>query len=244
MENTERMTMGKIWAVCSGSGGVGKSMIALSLAAGAAKAGRRVILLDTSGVSRCCDLILRLESVVTLDMLDVVRNQVSMESALYPVAQYPGLRLACASLYDDVSVSELSGMTLSLNALCDILVVDLPTGQASLGRGVMRAGDERLLVTRPDDASIRATERLMTRCAGDPAADSLVINRISTERVRKKTQYAQSTVESLLDRAALACIPEDSSIPASEQRGRAAIECDGPAWTALSGLVKTLLGGA
>ena len=135
-------------------------------------------------------------------------------------------------------------MTLLLNALCDILVVDLPTGQASLGRGVMRAGDERLLVTRPDDASIRATERLMTRCAGEPAADSLVINRISTERVRKKTQYAQGTVENLLDRAALACIPEDASIPASEQRGRAAIECDGPAWTALSGLVKTLLGGA
>lgn len=236
--------MGKIWAVCSGSGGVGKSMIALSLAAGAAKAGRRTILLDTSGVSRCCDLILKLESVVTLDMLDVIRNQVVMESALYDVPQYPNLQLACASLYDDVTVSELSGMTLALHSLCDVLVIDLPTGQASLGRGVMRAGDERLLVTRPDDASIRATERLMTRCAGEPGADSLVINRVSAERIRKKTQYAQSTVESLLDRAAIACIPEDASIPASEQRGRAAIECDGPAWTALSGLVKTLLGGA
>ena len=31
--------MGKIWAVCSGSGGVGKSTVALALAAGAAKAG-------------------------------------------------------------------------------------------------------------------------------------------------------------------------------------------------------------
>lgn len=236
--------MGKIWAVCSGSGGVGKSMIALSLAAGAAKAGRKVILLDTSGISRCCDLILRLESVVTLDMLDVLRNQVGMESALCDVPQYPNLRFACASLYDDVPVAELSGMILSLNAMCDILVVDLPTGQADLGRGVMRAGDERLLITRPDDASIRAAERLMTRCTGDPAADSLVINRVSAERLRRRTQHAQGTVESLLDRAAIACIPEDVSIPASEQRGRAAIECDGPAWTALSGLVETLLGGA
>ena len=236
--------MGKIWAVCSGSGGVGKSMIALSLAAGAAKAGRKVILLDTSGASRCCDLILRMESVVTLDMLDVIRNQVGMESALYAVPQYPGLKLACASLYDDVSVADLSGMTLSLNALCDVRVADLPTGQASLGRGVMRAGDERLMVTRPDDASIRATERLMMRCTGEAAVDSLVLNRVSAERIRKKTQYPQSTVENLLDRTALACIPEDPSIPASEQRGRAAIECDGPAWPVLSGLVKTLLGGA
>lgn len=244
MKNTERMTMGKIWAVCSGSGGVGKSMIALSLAAGAAKAGKTVILLDTSGISRSCDLTLKMESVVTLDMLDVLRNQVSMESALYGAAQIPGLRLACASLYDDVSVSELSGMTLALHSLCDILVVDLPTGQASLGRGVMRAGDERVFVTRPDDASVRAAERLMTRCAGEPAPCSLVINRISAERVRRKTQYAQSIVESLLDRAALACIPEDASIPANEQRGKAAIECDGPARLALKGLVKTLLSGA
>ena len=236
--------MGKIWAVCSGSGGVGKTMIALSLAAGAAKAGRRVILLDTSGVSRCCDLILRMESIVTLDMLDVLRSQISMESALYASERYPGLRLACASLYDDVSVSELSGMTLSLNALCDVLVVDLPTGQANLGRGVMRPGDERLFITRPDDASIRATERLMTRCAGGPAADSLVINRVSAARIRSRTQHAQGTVENLLDRVAVACIPEDPSIPASEQLGRAAIECDGPAWTVLSGLVKTLLGNA
>lgn len=236
--------MGKIWAVCSGSGGVGKSMIALSLAVGAARAGRKVILLDTSGISRSCDLTLRMESVVTLDMLDVLRNQVSMESALYGVAQVPGLRLACASLYDDVSVSELSGMTLALHSLCEILVVDLPTGQASLGRGVMRAGDELLLVTRPDDASIRAAERLMTRCAGEPAASSLIINRVSAERVRKKTQYAQSTVENLLDRAALACVPEDAGIPACEQRGRAAIECDGPARPALKGLVKALLSGA
>lgn len=236
--------MGKIWAVCSGSGGVGKSMIALSLAAGAARAGRRVILLDASGGSRSCDLTLGMESVVTLDVLDVLRDQVSMESALYAAVQYPGLRLACASLYDDVAVSELSGMMLALHSLCDALVVDLPTGQTSLGRGVMRAGDERLLITRPDDAAIRATERLMTRCAGEPAAQSLVINRVSAERVRKKTQYAQSTVENLLDRAAIACIPEDAGIPASEQRGRAAIECDGPARAALSGLVKTLLSGA
>lgn len=236
--------MGKIWAVCSGSGGVGKTTIALSLAAGAANAGKRVILLDTSGISRSCDLLLGMESVVTLDMLDVLRNQVSMEAALYEAAKVPGLYLACASLYDDVSVSELSGMTLALHSLCDILVVDLPTGQASLGRGVMRAGDERLLVTRPDDAAIRATERLMMRCAGEDASDSLIINRASAERIRKKTQYAQSTVETLLDRAALACIPEDASIPAGELRGRPAIECSGPARPALKGLVKTLLSGA
>ena len=54
--------MAKIYAVCSGCGGVGKTMITLSLAVSAAKRGKRTILLDASGVSRACDLALGLEA--------------------------------------------------------------------------------------------------------------------------------------------------------------------------------------
>lgn len=236
--------MGKIWAVCSGSGGVGKSMIALSLAAGAAKAGKRTVLLDASSVSRSCDLILGLESVVVLDMLDVIRDQVNIESALYPAKRYDGLRFACASLYDSIPMAEFSGVLLALHSLCDILVVDLPTGQASVGKGILRSGDECLVVTRPDDASIRAAERVMARIPSDEAAASLIINRVSRDRMRRGTHYSRDAVQNTLDRMAIGFIPEDPSIPASEQAGRAAIECDGPAWSALDALLKTLLANA
>lgn len=234
--------MGKIWTVCSGSGGVGKTTIALAIAVGAAKAGQRTILLDACGPSRSCDLILGLESILTFDLRDVLRDQIRMEAALYPVPQYPNLRLACASLHDQTPVCELSSMILALHSLCDILVVDMPTAQYALGRGVMRSGDERLFITRPDNSSIRSTERLMTHARNaDAAANSLVINRILRERVKRKTQYAQNTVENLLDSAAIACIPEDMSIPECECSGRSAIECSGPARTAFNQLSKALL---
>jgi len=236
--------MGKIWTVCSGSGGVGKTTVALSIAVGAAKEGKKTILLDACGTSRSCDLILGLESVFTLDLKDVLRDQIRMESALYPVPQYANLSVVCASLCDQVSVSELSRMILALHSLCDILVVDMPTGQCTLGRGVMQGGDEVLFVTRPDNASIRATESLILHAADDKANKSLVINRISQDRIKRKTQFAQSTVENLLDMTALSCIPEDSSIPECENGGRPAIECNGPAWTKLSHLCKKLLNGA
>lgn len=232
-----------IWAVCSGCGGVGKSMIALSLAAGASRAGKKTVLLDLSGISRSCDLNLKIESIVTLDMLDVLRDQVPLEAALYSVPQYPNLQYACASLYDDVSVSELSGIVLALHSMCDVLVMDMPTGQIDMARGVMHAGDERLLVTRPDDAAVRATERLMMRCTEAGASDRLIINRISPERIRKKTQYAQPVVENLLDRAADACIPEDACIPACEFQAKAAIECSGPVGSVLCHLVNAMLEG-
>jgi len=106
----------------------------------------------------------------------------------------------------------------------------------------MRAGDERLFVLRPDNASIRSAEQLMLHAKdSDNAACSLIINRFSRERVKRKTQYQQSTVESLLDMPALACIPEDPSIPECENNTRTAIECNGPAWTILSALSKELL---
>lgn len=235
--------MGKIWTVCSGSGGAGKTMVALSIAVGAAKAGKRTILLDASGPSRSCDLILGLESILILDIQDVLRNQIHMDAALYAVPQYPGLSLACASLSEQPSVADLSGMILALHSMCDVLVIDMPTGQCTLGRGMMSAGDERLFVTRPDNASIRSTERLATQSA-DGAANSLIINRMSRDRVKRKTQYAQETVENLLDMPAIACIPEDPSIPECECSGRAAIECNGPAWNVLSKLAKALLAGA
>lgn len=233
--------MGRIWAICSGSGGVGKSTIALSLAAGAAKAGKHTVLLDASGISRSCDLVLGLESIVVLDMLDVIRDQASMESALYPVKRYDGLRFACASLYDNIPASELSGVILALNSLCDVLVIDLPTGESLAGNGILCSDDERIVVTRPDDASIRAAERLMSHLDGR-AGMSLVINRIiQPGRLHRSTQYSTDVVQNTLDRAAIGSIPEDLSIPASAQRSRAAIECDGPARAALSALVKTML---
>jgi len=236
--------MGRIFAVCSGSGGVGKSMIALSLAAGAAKAGYQAILLDASGVSRSCDLIMGMESVVVLDMMDIFKDQISIGSALYPVARYDGLRFACGSLYDSVPVSDMSGVVLALQTLCDVLVIDLPTGQSDPGIGIMKAGDERLIVTRPDDASMRAAERMMERASVDQAGMSLIINRICRDRIKRKTQYDQDTVQAVLDRVALGCIPEDAGIADAEKKGRAAIESDGPAKAALNTMIKKLLSGA
>ena len=236
--------MGKIWTVCSGSGGVGKTTIALSIAVGAAKAGYKTILLDASGPSRSCDLVLGLESILSLDIRDTLRDQIRMDAALYPIALYPNLRLACASLSEQTPVSELSSMILALHSLCDILVVDMPTAQYTLGRGIMRAGDERLFVVRPDNASIRSTERLMMHARNaDAASYSLIINRISRDRIKRKTQYPQSTVENLLDSPALACIPEDAGIPECECSNRCALECSGPARTALMQLNKALLNG-
>ncbi len=234
--------MGKIWAVCSGSGGAGKTTVAVSLAVGAAKAGKRTVLLDAAGVSRACDLMLGMESVVVLDLADVASGQAQIAQALYAAPGRDNLQLACASLYDDVAAAELSGVLLALRSMCDVLVIDMATGQSDPGAGLMTEGDERIMVVTPDDASIRAAERTLSRCARDQAGMSLVINRVSRDAVKKGAQYEREAVEQTLDRMALGVVPEDAGVPLGRKKGQAAIECGGAAKDAMRGVLKALLG--
>jgi len=236
------MTMSRIWAVCSGSGGVGKTTVALSLAVCAAKAGRRTILLDASGMARSADLFLGMQNIVTLDLADVASQQVDLEAALYPVTQTQNLRFACASLYDGTAIEELSGLLLALHSLCELLVIDLPAGCTFLGRGVLCKGDELIVVLRPDDASIRAAERLLGVMDSGEAERSLVLCRVSRALLRQKIQYEEDAVRMTLDYPVLGVVPEDESVPAAASKGKAA-EWDGPAGRALRGIANALLDG-
>lgn len=235
--------MSRIWAVCSGSGGVGKTTIALSLAVCAAKAGQRTILLDASGMARSADLALGLQSIVTLDLADVASSQVPLEAALYPVPEMEDLRFACASLYDGTAIEELSGLLLALHSLCDLLVIDLPAGCAFLGRGVLCKGDELIVALRPDDASIRAAERLLGVMDSGEAERSLVLCRASRALLRQKIQYEQDAVRMTLDYPVLGVVPEDESVPVAAAKGKPAALCDGPAGRALRGIADALLDG-
>lgn len=232
--------MAKMFAVSSGKGGVGKSTIALSLAVSAAKKGKRTILLDASGISRSCDLALGMESVVVLDLADVCSQQTSLESVLYRVPRYDKLSFACASLYDDVPIRELDGVLLALHSLCDVVVIDMPTGETMLANEMLNANDCRLIVTTPDDTSIRASERLMMRTANGKEQRWLVVNRAVPAYVRKGIQYDAKTVEMTLDCPLAGCIPEDDSIAFAVIKRRTAVESGGLAQRALLQLADTL----
>ncbi|MDO5376879.1 MAG: P-loop NTPase [Clostridia bacterium] len=234
--------MGRIWAVCSGSGGVGKTTVALSLAVYAAKAGWQTIYLDASGAARCADLALGMQNVISLDMADVASQQVALQAALYPVPHVEGLRFACASLYDGTMLDELSGVLLALHSLCDLLVMDLPAGCGWLGRGVLCGRDRLIAVLRPDDASIRSTERMMSVTDSGEAERSLILCRVSRMLMRQGIQYEQDAVRMTLDYPVIGVVPEDEGIPIAAAKGRLATECDGPAGKALRGIASELLG--
>ena len=213
--------MGRIWAIASGSGGVGKSSIALLLALGAVQRGQKVILMDASGLSRSCDLMLGIESTMTIDLVDAMTQQMDVASALYPVPQCSDLRLTNASFQDNVSLSEFSGIMLVLQSMCDVLVIDLPSGDVPIGEGVLTGRDELIYVLRPDDASIRSTERIMQRARACEAGKSLILNRVRRDRVKKGLQYTHEAVSMTLDCPVLGIIAEDDGCLVETASGKA-----------------------
>lgn len=94
---------------------------------------------------------------------------------------------------------ELTSTLLALHSLCDVLVIDCQTGHFALGRELLGREDARLIVTRPDDVSIRASERMMMKDRSGLEERMLVVNRASALHVRKKMQYDAKTVEMTLD---------------------------------------------
>jgi len=213
--------MGRIWAITSGSGGAGKTTIALSLAIGAAQKGFKTILVDASGISRSCDLLLGIESVISIDLVDAMSQQMDLSAALYPVPQCDGLRLASASLGEEVSFSELSGVILALQSMCDVLVIDMASGRLPMDAGLMTQQDELIFVLRPDDVSIRSTEHLMRQMRGHEVATNLVLNHVRREMVKKKLQYTNEAVSMTLDCPVLGSVAEDDSVVMDIVAGKA-----------------------
>ena len=209
--------MGRIWAIASGNGGTGKTTISLSLAAEASSRGQRTILLDASGIGRSCDLILGLEGMISMDLLDVLTQQTEIQSALYPVPGFERFSIAVSSLSQDIPLEELSGMILALQSMCDVLIIDLPTGVLPPEKAMMTPDDAILIVLRPDDPSIRAAERLIRQSPNVPQL-ALVINRIRRDRVKKGFQYQQDAVAMTLDCPVIGAIQEDDQLASSIAR--------------------------
>lgn len=233
--------MGRIWAVASGNGGTGKTTIALSLAAEAARKGNKTIFLDASGQSRSSDLILGLENIVTLDLVDVLSQQIDLKAALYSVQGFENLSMAYASLAQSIEMDELSGIMLALQSMCDILIIDLPTGILPPNIGMMAEDDAILVVLRPDDASIRAAERVVNSARCGAAGLSLVLNHVQRDRIKKGLQHSQDAVMMTLDCPVIASIQEDDNfamgIARTKSLGRFLARVNNP----LNGILSQLL---
>jgi pilus assembly protein CpaE len=176
---------GQMLAVFSPKGGVGKTTIAINLAAALRARDQRVLLVDADTVSGHVADSLRMTGVTTL--VDAWRDELEggpIQSCNEIAALHPsGIRVLSVSndrVQTDVADPERVGLALATARRdVDFVIVDLHPSYSPLNRVILGRADRVLVPTTPDLPSIRATLHLAGVAEGIGLRErlALVVNR-------------------------------------------------------------------
>ena len=224
--------MGEAYLFLSGKGGTGKTTLATSLALALARAGNRTVLVDADVGLRCADLLLGMENEILYDLSDVAENRCTLNQAL---ARHPGCRSlgvlsAPQTLFpSQVRKRSLEDMIAELRENNDFVLIDCPAG---LGRGlknVWGAAQEAVMVTTPDDAAIRAAERLSQLLFEKRSIHPrLLLNRADRTLIAVHEERRPSVIAQQTDMELLGVIPDSPDVYRALLMHKTALESDSP----------------
>ena len=151
--------MAQTIAIASGKGGAGKSTVTANLGAILSQDGFRVLIIDADIGLRAQDALLGLENRVVYDLVDLAAGDCLPAQALLPCEDWPNLFLLPAAQFaraKAIDAKRFRKIIDSLRDRFDYILVDCPAGLERGLRNVLGAGiDEVLLITAPDDLSLR-----------------------------------------------------------------------------------------
>ena len=208
--------MAYCYAIASGKGGVGKSAVTANLGAALSGSGKKVILIDADIGLRSLDALLSLENNVVYDLIDLAVGNCEPESAILASPDYPGLYLLPAAQFKrakSLQPKQLSRIISFLRESYDYILIDCPAGIERGLRNVLNAGvDDTLLITTPDDVSLRSAERAVQVIESKSLPrPRLIVNRLDAGLVHAGEMMSAQTVSGIIDLPLLGEIPEDQT---------------------------------
>ena len=209
--------MSQTFAIASGKGGAGKSTVTANLGAFLSANGRRTLIIDADIGLRAQDALLGLESRVVYDLVDLAEGECTPEQALLSSEVWGGLSLLPASQFARAKAIDAKRLRKILDLMrprFDFILIDCPAGLERGLRNVLGSGiDGVLLVTEPDDLSLRCAERVC-QLLDEKHLDRprLIVNRIIPNLVRQREMISAHTASQILDLSLLGEIPEDPAV--------------------------------
>ena len=239
--------MGRIFAIMSGKGGVGKSTLAASLAEYYARAGKTVALLDGDTGLRCADLMLDLQDQVIFDLGDLAEEACDMEQVMVHPAGLPTLSMLAAPQMmkpSDLKGKFMGRLITDLSEQTDIVILDAPAG---IGRGLknlLGAAAEPVIIATPDDVCVRDAEKLSALLTQrEEPRPSIVFNRVQPRLVRRGLMAPPQALAEALDLPLMGVIPDSPKVYQALLNHQTALHCgDRQVEKAIEALAGRLLG--
>ena len=213
----------RVITVTSGKGGVGKSTTVANLGVALARAGQRVVVIDTDIGLRNLDVLLGLQNRIIYDVVDLAEGRCRPRQALIRDRVVPELYLLPAAQSRDktaVSPHDMQRICQQLQEDCQFILIDSPAGIEQGFRNAIAPASEYILVTTPDRAALQDVDRVLGILESEGRANAgLVINRVRPELARRGDALTVAQVLDVLDIRLLGIVPESEEVIASNGRG-------------------------
>lgn len=222
---------GRVIVITSGKGGVGKTTTSANIGTALAKAGNKVVLIDTDIGLRNLDLLLGLENRIVYTIVDVVEERCKLKQALVKDKKNPNLALlAAAQTRDKTSVSQdqLKDICEQLKEDFDFILVDCPAGIEQGFQNAVAGASEAIVVTTPEMSAVRDADRIIGLLEAKEEIESykLLLNRVRPNMIETNDMMSVEDVVEILSCDLIGIIPEDTGIITSTNKGEPIVNDD------------------
>ncbi len=215
---------GRVIVITSGKGGVGKTTTNANIGTALARAGKKVVMIDTDLGLRNLDLLLGLENRIVYTIVDVVEERCKLKQALVKDKKNPNLcLLAAAQTRDKTAVTEeqLKNICEELKKDFDFILVDCPAGIEQGFQNAVAGASEAIVVTTPEMSAVRDADRIIGLLESKEEIKSykLLINRVRPNLIKSNDMMSVEDVVEILSAKLIGIIPEDTGIITSTNKG-------------------------
>ena len=222
---------GKVFVVTSGKGGVGKTTSSAAISYAFAKRGLKTVVIDFDAGLRNLDLIMGCERRVVFDLINIVKNEATINQAIIKDKRVDNLFIIPASQTRDKDALTEEGVDSVIEQLrnsFDIIICDSPAGIEKGALMAMRCADSAIVVTNPEVSSVRDSDRILgvlssktlkAQKEGEFKDIHLLLNRYDIDRVKTGAMLKAEDVSEVLYTPIVGIIPESKDILEASNSG-------------------------
>ena len=206
--------------ITSGKGGVGKTTVAVQLAARLARKGQRVILCDADFGLNNVDVCAGVEGLVTYDVVDVIEGRCRAKQALVRHPKNPNLYILTSNNATSERYVSPQAVKVVLDALSpqfDFIFIDCPAGVDEGFHRAVGAAEEAIVVTTPSISAVRDADRALTLLKSYRLQSIyLIVNMVKGELLAAGECISPQQISELLKLQLIGVVPEENSIVESD----------------------------